>query len=389
MAIIQNPGQFRAPRLGRPVGADAAAALAWLLGSHGEAKGWEREEGLPSRGKKRDKTTIYFTQRQESTEGVAVQKSFISSLQMSDAELLLWRERLSLSQRERTARWGPSHFNAGLIPSSPLLLVLFLSLSPLDKDDDSGKKPQRWERRGPPKTCIPPQHPDGQSTPITMATHKQRVSSILQSPSFREELDVLIQDQMKKGSSSSSLWALRQIADFMASQGSPAALPVSPSTVTMVTPINDLHGWEPASMVKGERLMRCKMASVYRLLDLYGWAQLSHTLLTLRVSKEQEHFLVLPNGLAYSEATASSLVKVNVLGEVVERGSTTLGVDVAAFSLHSAIYSARPDVRCLLHLHTPATRRGTLLTETLSQRRRITETFSTNGALIHSALMEH
>ncbi|KAG9333059.1 hypothetical protein JZ751_013844 [Albula glossodonta] len=161
--------------------------------------------------------------------------------------------------------------------------------------------------------------------------------------------------------------------------------------MTMVTPINDLHGWEPASMVKGERLMRCKLASVYRLLDLYGWAQLSHTLLTvsamcsqsfqqqprlsarnggcededggnpilqpgpLRVSKEQEHFLVLPDGLSYGEATAASLVKVNVLGEVVEKGSTALGVDVSAFSLHSAIYSARPDVRCLLHLHTPAT----------------------------------
>ncbi|KAL6465177.1 hypothetical protein MHYP_G00253100 [Metynnis hypsauchen] len=75
----------------------------------------------------------------------------------------------------------------------------------------------------------------------------------------------------------------------------------------------------------------------------------------MRISKEQEHFLVLPDGLSYGEVTASSLVKVNILGEVVERGSTTLGVDLSAFSLHSAIYSARPDVRCLLHLHTPAT----------------------------------
>uniref|UniRef100_A0A8C8J2Z3 Class II aldolase/adducin N-terminal domain-containing protein n=1 Tax=Oncorhynchus tshawytscha TaxID=74940 RepID=A0A8C8J2Z3_ONCTS len=160
---------------------------------------------------------------------------------------------------------------------------------------------------------------------------------------------------MKKGGSSSNLWALRQIADYMASQGSPAALSTSPSSMMMVTPINDLHGSEPGSMVKGERLMRCKLASVHRLLDLYGWAQLSHTCLTLRVSKEQEHFLVLPNGLAYGEVTASSLVKVNILGEVVERGSTPLGVDLGSFSLHSAIYSTRPDVRCLLHLHTPAT----------------------------------
>lgn len=48
-------------------------------------------------------------------------------------------------------------------------------------------------------------------------------------------------------------------------------------------------------------------------------------------------------------------VKVNILGEVVEKGSTNLEVDTEKFSLHSAIYSARPDVRCLLHLHTPAT----------------------------------
>ncbi|KAG5840471.1 hypothetical protein ANANG_G00189170 [Anguilla anguilla] len=229
-----------------------------------------------------------------------------------------------------------------------------MSTSPTPKGTPMQRSPSDGSS-GAPQSLQSPQHPDDQSTPITMATHKKRVSSILQSPSFREELDVLIQDQMKKGSSSSSLWALRQIADFMASHGSPAALPVSPSTVTMVTPINDLHGWEPGSMVKGERLMRCKLASAYRLLDLYGWAQINRTLLTLRVSKEQEHFLVLPDGLAYSEATASSLVKVNVLGEVVERGSTTLGVDVASFSLHSAIYSARPDVRCLLHMHTPAT----------------------------------
>lgn len=45
----------------------------------------------------------------------------------------------------------------------------------------------------------------------------------------------------------------------------------------------------------------------------------------------------------------------NVLGEAVERSSSSLSVDTQKFGLHSAIYSARPDVRCLLHLHTPAT----------------------------------
>lgn len=219
-----------------------------------------------------------------------------------------------------------------------------MSKSPTPK----GTPVQRSPSDGVPESLQSPQSGSGPQL-------KKRISTLLQSPSFREELDGMIQEQMKKGGSSSNLWALRQLADFMASHGSPAALPpVTPSNMMMVTPINDLQSWEPGRMVKGERLMRCKLASVHRLFDLYGWAKFSHTCLTLRVSKEQEHFLVLPDGLAYSEVTGSSLVKVNILGEVVEKGSTNLGVDMEKFSLHSAIYSARPDVRCLLHLQTPA-----------------------------------
>lgn len=39
---------------------------------------------------------------------------------------------------------------------------------------------------------------------------------------------------------------------------------------------------------------------------------------------------------------------------MVDRGSTNLGVNQAGFVLHSAIYAARPDVKCVVHIHTPA-----------------------------------
>ncbi|XP_032568657.1 beta-adducin [Chiroxiphia lanceolata] len=188
---------------------------------------------------------------------------------------------------------------------------------------------------------------------FNLMEQKKRVTMILQSPSFREELESLIQEQMKKGNNSSHVWALRQIADFMATT-SPAALPTSPMALASVTPINDLHGTEGPALAKGERLMRCKVGSIHRLLDLYGWAQLGHAAVTLRVSKEQEHFLVAPQGLACSEVTAASLVKVNVLGAVVEPGSTGFAPDARSFSLHAAIYAARPDIRCIVRLHTPA-----------------------------------
>ncbi|XP_015276579.1 PREDICTED: beta-adducin [Gekko japonicus] len=188
---------------------------------------------------------------------------------------------------------------------------------------------------------------------FNLMEQKKRVTMILQSPSFREELESLIQEQMKKGNNS-NIWALRQIADFMASTA-PSVFPPSPLNLSTVMPINDLHSTDSTSLAKGERLMRCKVGSVYRLLDLYGWAQLSSTYVTLRVSKEQDHFLICPVGLSCHEVTASTLIKVNVLGEVVEQGSTSFPVDTQGFSLHSAIYAARPDVRCIIHLHTPAT----------------------------------
>ncbi len=40
-------------------------------------------------------------------------------------------------------------------------------------------------------------------------------------------------------------------------------------------------------------------------------------------------------------------------GECVEEGTTNFGVNKAGFMLHSAIHAARPDIKCVVHLHTP------------------------------------
>ncbi|XP_054896339.1 alpha-adducin isoform X4 [Poeciliopsis prolifica] len=196
---------------------------------------------------------------------------------------------------------------------------------------------------------------------FNMMEQRKRVSMILQSPAFCEELETMIQDQLKKGKTPTSLLALQQIADFMttsmpsmypaAPQGGMAALNMS---LGMVTPVNDLRGSDSISYDKGEKLLRCKLAAFYRLADLFGWSELIYNHLTVRVNSDQERFLVVPFGLLYSEVTASSLVKINLQGEIVDRGSTNLGVNQAGFMLHSAIYAARPDVKCIVHIHTAA-----------------------------------
>ncbi|XP_072228761.1 alpha-adducin isoform X13 [Leuresthes tenuis] len=196
---------------------------------------------------------------------------------------------------------------------------------------------------------------------FNMMEQRKRVSMILQSPAFCDELETMIQDQLKKGKTPTSLLALQQIADFMttsmpsmypaAPQGGMAALNMS---LGMVTPVNDLRGSDSISYDKGEKLLRCKLAAFYRLADLFGWSELIYNHLTVRVNSDQERFLIVPFGLLYSEVTASSLVKINLQGEIVDRGSTNLGVNQAGFTLHSAIYAARPDVKCIVHIHTAA-----------------------------------
>ncbi|XP_052314441.1 alpha-adducin isoform X4 [Oncorhynchus keta] len=196
---------------------------------------------------------------------------------------------------------------------------------------------------------------------FNMMEQRKRVSMILQSPAFCDELDTMIQDQLKRGKTPTSLLALQQIADFMttsiptmypaAPQGGMAALNMS---LGMVTPVNDLRGSDSISYEKGEKLLRCKLAAFYRLTDLFGWSQLIYNHLTVRVNSDQERFLIVPFGLLYSEVSASSLVKINTQGEIVDRGSTNLGVNQAGFTLHSAIYAARPDIKCIVHVHTPA-----------------------------------
>ncbi|XP_053556282.1 alpha-adducin [Bombina bombina] len=196
---------------------------------------------------------------------------------------------------------------------------------------------------------------------FNMMEQKKRVSMILQSPAFCDELETMIQDQLKKGKNPTGLLALQQIADFMttsvpsvypsAPQGGMAALNLS---LGMVTPVNDLRGSDSIAYEKGEKLLRCKLAAFYRLADLFGWSQLIYNHITVRVNSEQELFLIVPFGLLYSEVTASSLVKINLQGEMIDRGSTNLGVNKAGFTLHSAIYAARPDVKCIVHIHTPA-----------------------------------
>ncbi|XP_050526782.1 protein hu-li tai shao isoform X1 [Daktulosphaira vitifoliae] len=171
---------------------------------------------------------------------------------------------------------------------------------------------------------------------------RKRVEMIMNSRLFREELERIIEVQMKDGGAVPA-GLLQQISDIVGGRQSGGS-----KASNCVAPINDIRGVESMGYAKGEKIIRCKLASVFRLMDLYGWTQGIYNQVSARLNQEEEHFLVNPHGLLCNEVTASSLIKIDMQGNVMETGTTNYGVNIGAFQLHAAIYAARPDLKAII-----------------------------------------
>jgi ribulose-5-phosphate 4-epimerase/fuculose-1-phosphate aldolase len=94
---------------------------------------------------------------------------------------------------------------------------------------------------------------------------------------------------------------------------------------------------------------RVDCAALYRLVALHGWDDIVFTHISVRVPGPEHHFLVNPYGMLFDEMTASSLVKVDLHGEIVS--PTDYSINPAGFTIHSAIHAGREDAICIIHLH--------------------------------------
>src|SRR6266513_303104 len=101
---------------------------------------------------------------------------------------------------------------------------------------------------------------------------------------------------------------------------------------------------------KEEWEARVDLAAAYRLVAHYGWDDLIFTHLSARVPGPEHHFLINPYGMMFEEITASSLVKINLQGEIVT--PSTYFINPAGFTIHSAVHAVREDALCVMHLHT-------------------------------------
>ena len=94
---------------------------------------------------------------------------------------------------------------------------------------------------------------------------------------------------------------------------------------------------------------RVDLAAAYRLVAMFGWDDLVFTHISARVPGPEHHFLINPYGMTFDEITASSLVKIDLDGRKVT--NSPFEINPAGFTIHSAIHAARPDAKCVLHVH--------------------------------------
>lgn len=110
-------------------------------------------------------------------------------------------------------------------------------------------------------------------------------------------------------------------------------------TVSMKNKVSELE-WQ----------LRVDLAACYRLIAMHGWDDLIYTHISVRIPNT-EHILINPFGLMFEEITASNLVKVDMVGNIVD-DDCLFEFNPAGFTIHSAVHEVRHDDLCALHVHT-------------------------------------
>jgi ribulose-5-phosphate 4-epimerase/fuculose-1-phosphate aldolase len=103
---------------------------------------------------------------------------------------------------------------------------------------------------------------------------------------------------------------------------------------------------------------RVDLAACYRLVDLFGMSDMMANHISMRVPGDEEAFLLNAYGMMYDEITASSLIKVNLAGEILSKpdfakhnDGLDYGINRAGYVIHSALHEARPELACIIHTH--------------------------------------
>ena len=94
-----------------------------------------------------------------------------------------------------------------------------------------------------------------------------------------------------------------------------------------------------------------KLATAYRIIAHLGMDDLTYTHLSARLP-DDAGFLIAPFGFLFEEVGPQDLLEVSYAGVVLNSEAHTF--NPTALTIHGVLYQARPDLRAVFHLHTPA-----------------------------------
>ncbi|KAH8800625.1 class II aldolase/adducin N-terminal [Xylogone sp. PMI_703] len=93
-----------------------------------------------------------------------------------------------------------------------------------------------------------------------------------------------------------------------------------------------------------------RLALAFRIFAKNGFDEGVAGHITLRDPVHPDCFWVNPFGVSWNYMKASDLILVNSQGEVIDGGPVRL-LNTAAYMIHHAVHTARPDVNCVAHSH--------------------------------------
>ncbi len=117
-----------------------------------------------------------------------------------------------------------------------------------------------------------------------------------------------------------------------------------------MTAIQEIKNSSVKSQVSEEEWkLRVELAALYRIVAHKGWDDYIYTHISIRVPGPEHHFLMNPFGLMFEEITASSLIKIDLDGNIVM--PSPYKVNAAGFTIHGGIHMSAPEHNCVIHTH--------------------------------------
>ncbi|TGZ81832.1 ribulose-5-phosphate 4-epimerase [Ascodesmis nigricans] len=140
----------------------------------------------------------------------------------------------------------------------------------------------------------------------------------------------------------------------------PTSTPVDPNTPLEENPMTKkgptkmpafrMPDYKSMDPHEARKLLKEKLACAFRIFAKYGFDEGVAGHITVRDPVEPTTFWVNPFGLHFSLIKASDLIRVDHVGSVIE-GGPIRALNTAAYRIHHAVHTARPDVLCAAHSH--------------------------------------